>query len=302
MDPKHLHYLGEVVRYGSISRAAEQLGIAQSTVTRVVKILEDRVGAPIVQRGRYGVSPTEIGDMLAAHGRKISAETAAAATEVERWRAGLGGELRVGVGPMLALSVMPRFLAGRVSKGRRYPILVVTAAAAPLVDQLNEGTLDVALAPEELNLHQEKLFQQVVFKDEMAIFTGPMSPLVNRTRPVDKAQLENCTWIRVGVQSGIHGSAREVFDRLGLEAGAMRLRFSGDVSIALELLRTTDVTVALPRRLTLLCGGISENQLVPVATQLPDRNVALWVTKSNRYRPEILDFRDRVLRMFRSIG
>ncbi|WP_417784385.1 helix-turn-helix domain-containing protein, partial [Terasakiella pusilla] len=65
MNPNLLQQLAIVVKQGSISRACEQLYITQPTLTRSIKQLEMKVGAPLLIRTRYGVEPTEIGARLA---------------------------------------------------------------------------------------------------------------------------------------------------------------------------------------------------------------------------------------------
>ena len=52
-------------RHGSFTRAAEELGMTQAAVSFQIKVLEDRVGAPLFLRGPRGVALTEAGRRLA---------------------------------------------------------------------------------------------------------------------------------------------------------------------------------------------------------------------------------------------
>jgi LysR family glycine cleavage system transcriptional activator len=52
-------------RHQSFTRAAEELGMTQAAVSYQIKVLEDRVGAPLFARGPRGVSLTELGRRLA---------------------------------------------------------------------------------------------------------------------------------------------------------------------------------------------------------------------------------------------
>lgn len=63
MHPNHHQFtaFAYVVREGSFSRAAERLGVTQSTVTQHVAKLEQLVGSQLVVRGRDGVSLTRTG-------------------------------------------------------------------------------------------------------------------------------------------------------------------------------------------------------------------------------------------------
>jgi len=63
MYPNHHQFsaFAYVVREGSFSRAAERLGVTQSTVTQHMTKLEQSVGSQLVVRGRDGISLTRTG-------------------------------------------------------------------------------------------------------------------------------------------------------------------------------------------------------------------------------------------------
>ena len=65
MNPKYLAQLATIVELGSVTKAAQKLNTTQPTLSRTIKLIEDRVGAPILRRGRHGVTATEIGFRLA---------------------------------------------------------------------------------------------------------------------------------------------------------------------------------------------------------------------------------------------
>lgn len=291
MDPKHLYYLSEIIRYGSLSRASERLGVVQPTLTRVVKILEDQAGAPLLLRGRYGVSPTEIGEQLAEAGAEIASQVVGATEAVEHWKAGLGRELRVGVGPMLALSIVPKFLAEYLKRKWPFSLKVTTATAGRLVERLNSNELDVVLAPSRLNMHQEKLVQDVIFEDRMAVYAGKRSPLIGLGRTVTSQELAQATWISVGARSNIYEAQRDTFDLLGIPHVLPRISFTGDIAMCLDLLGATDVLVSLPQRLTEFSGRVTPEQQLDVAVEMLPRDIAFWSTKENSHRPQVIQFR-----------
>jgi DNA-binding transcriptional LysR family regulator len=60
-----------VARLGSFTRAAEELHLAQPTVSIQVKKLTDTVGIPLLETGSRCVRPTEAGKRLYAACREI---------------------------------------------------------------------------------------------------------------------------------------------------------------------------------------------------------------------------------------
>ena len=58
MDLKELDYIVTVANEGSISRAAEKLFMAQSSLSQAVRLFEQDLGTPIFVRTARGVRPT----------------------------------------------------------------------------------------------------------------------------------------------------------------------------------------------------------------------------------------------------
>ncbi len=294
MDPRLLYQLATVIELGSLSRAAQRLNVTQPTLTRNVRIIEDRVGAPVLRRGRYGVTPTEIGERLAELGRAVGDLMSAADATLDLWKSGLSGELRIGVGPMLAATAMPLFFERAMQQSWPYAMSITTAPAGRLVDRLNRHELDVTLAPSQMNLHQERLHQEIVLKDRMAVFAGSRSPLARQTAKISPSQLERARWVTTGDSSRIHGTTHDVLESLGLPKATAKLTFTGDVGTALHLLRTTDILIVLPEKLARLLPDLGGAARLDLDITPPNRHIALWVTKANRDRPEIAHFASRV--------
>ena len=61
-----------VVETGSFNKAAEDLGIAQSTATKAVAAIEERLGARLLQRSTRGIAPTEVGALYYEKCKRIS--------------------------------------------------------------------------------------------------------------------------------------------------------------------------------------------------------------------------------------
>ncbi|MHC1550728.1 LysR family transcriptional regulator [Phyllobacterium sp. K27] len=65
LDLRYLKYAILVAEHGSFRRAAEILGLSQSTVSRRVQLLERRLGAPLFDRDKSGARLTPVGARLA---------------------------------------------------------------------------------------------------------------------------------------------------------------------------------------------------------------------------------------------
>ncbi|WBQ12916.1 LysR family transcriptional regulator [Hyphomonadaceae bacterium BL14] len=62
MDLKKLRHFHCAVKYGSISAAAQAVGVTQQALSRSIALLEEEVGVELLERTRTGVSPTPRGN------------------------------------------------------------------------------------------------------------------------------------------------------------------------------------------------------------------------------------------------
>ena len=227
-------------------------------------------------------------------GRDILANRSRAEDIVDLWRQGLDRSLRVGVGPMLAASVMGEFFAEIIERRPRYTLSVETATASRLIERLNEGALDIVLAPEQISLFQNDLIQRKLLKDRLAIFAGLGHPLSRRRESVSSEELEDQTWITVGALSGIYGSTKDVMAQLKVRHVSATISFSGDIMMAADILRRTRAICVLPRLLTLLSDPLHGIAPINFRGELPSRDVVLWVRREDYELPDIQDFHSRL--------
>src|SRR5580698_11134280 len=71
MDLRQLRYFVGIVQAGSLSRAADQLRVAQSAISLHLASLESELDRQLVTRGPKGIQLTEAGDILYRHAEAI---------------------------------------------------------------------------------------------------------------------------------------------------------------------------------------------------------------------------------------
>ena len=71
MDLRQLRYFVGIVQSGSLSRAADQLHVAQSAISHHLASLESELDRQLVTRGPKGIQLTEAGSVLYRHAEAI---------------------------------------------------------------------------------------------------------------------------------------------------------------------------------------------------------------------------------------
>jgi DNA-binding transcriptional LysR family regulator len=131
----------QVARMGTVSGAAEVLGVHHATVIRHVDALETRLGTKLFQRHPRGYTPTEAGQQLLAVGQATEDQFAQLAARIAGAGEEMRGELIITSLPALAAFVMPAMS----ELMRAHPALVLRYITDPRVFRLEYGEAHVAI-------------------------------------------------------------------------------------------------------------------------------------------------------------
>jgi DNA-binding transcriptional LysR family regulator len=121
MNVPQLRALREVARVGSVTGAADALGVTQSAVSHALASLESELGLRLVIRDRAGCSLTQIGERLVRHAGEALRHIELLAGEAAAAAGRLSGRLLVGTLPSVRDLLAP--LAR--SFGQRHPLVEV---------------------------------------------------------------------------------------------------------------------------------------------------------------------------------
>lgn len=138
----------QVVENGSFSRAAKQLAMANSAVSRVVKRLEEKLGVNLINRTTRQLRLTEEGSKYFRQVQKILQEMAAAEAEMLAVHEVPQGILRVDSAmPMVLHLLVP--LAAKFNEC--YPHIQLSLVSSEGYINLIERKVDIALRAGELD-------------------------------------------------------------------------------------------------------------------------------------------------------
>lgn len=96
-----------VAREGTVSRAAEVLGIHHATVIRHIDALEERLKAKLFQRHARGYTPTEAGQELLRVGQATAEQFSQLESLIHGTSSGVGGELVITSLTEIAPKIVP---------------------------------------------------------------------------------------------------------------------------------------------------------------------------------------------------
>lgn len=107
LDIRELKHILELDHYRNYRRAAESLCISQPALTKSIQQMEAALGVTLFDRDCGGITPTPSCEVILAHARRVLFEVEEMSHRLESLSQRLGGELRIGTGPIMAESVIP---------------------------------------------------------------------------------------------------------------------------------------------------------------------------------------------------
>jgi DNA-binding transcriptional LysR family regulator len=131
-----------VVEHGSLTRAAQQLGLSQPTLSRQIAELESAVGAALFERVARGLKLTAAGDNFVEPARHMMTAARALSMTTASQDHALSGTIRITASEMVSAFVLPSILA---QIAVRYPDIQIEVVASNQISNLLEREADIAI-------------------------------------------------------------------------------------------------------------------------------------------------------------
>ncbi|TAI63775.1 LysR family transcriptional regulator [Bradyrhizobium sp. Leo170] len=135
-------------QHRSLRKAAEELNVRQSTLSRGLRDLERKLGAILFERTNGGTRPTIEGQEFLDDARRIVEETEAITLRLKTRARGESGRLTIGVHASLSAG---NFRATLLDHRHRFPIVdthLVDGSSDHLISDLANSAIDVAFVAE----------------------------------------------------------------------------------------------------------------------------------------------------------
>src|SRR2546423_15441470 len=111
MELHQLRYFVAVAEVRHFTKAARGLRVAQPSVSRAIRVLEEELGTPLFHRMTGNVALTPAGETLLPWARRVLADVDGATGEVRELADLRRGRLAVGATPALTIRLLPPALA-----------------------------------------------------------------------------------------------------------------------------------------------------------------------------------------------
>jgi len=231
--------------HGSLTRAAEELGYAQPSVSEQIRALERSLGVALFRRVGRGVVPTTIADTLRPHAERTLAAAEATQEAARRVKTLETGTIRFGMFGTARLYAGAGLVADVLARHPGVRVELIGQNSAEVQDELRRGRLEAAMIAMAA-VESEGLQVTPVAKDEIVYISADPETLASPITPkrLSEASLvmPETTWratdsIRILLRQLLHETGRNPQTRIEVE----------DVEIAVELVGLGLADSVIPR-------------------------------------------------------
>lgn len=174
MNFRQLKYFVKVVEAGNMTRAAEQLHVAQPALGMQIRQMEEELGVALLNRHSRGVEPTRAGALLHERALRIIQMLEDACREVSNCDRDGSESIRLGMTPALMLVVGPEIAINARDRIPQVFLSLSEEMSHVLVETLTRGEIDIALAYDTPDLPHLK--RTPMFREDLLLVTLPGPP------------------------------------------------------------------------------------------------------------------------------
>jgi len=289
LDTLGLEAFVAIAEQGRFGKAARQLHITQTALTRRLQNFEELLGVKLVERTTRSVALTRLGHAFLPRARRLLSDLTGALVEIRETGRAQRGDVSIACVPTVGVQYLPRIIQAYSARhpGNRIEIL----------DHASAGVADAVLRRQaEFGIHiggahHPELVSVPLLEDRFVLICRDDHALAAR-RKLGWKQLEAHPLIFVGTESG----NRPLLDA-ALAARAPRLRPQYEVqrsSTAVGLV-AAGVAAAVVPSLALQSGAHPNIRVVPLTDPVIARRLVLVSRKGAHLSPAAQALYDLIL-------
>jgi DNA-binding transcriptional LysR family regulator len=267
-----LEYFLAIVSTGTVTGAAQRLGVSQPALTKAVQRLERKVGVQLVTRTPRGVELTDAGRAFRDRLQRVSRDMDDALQEARDLGGGHAGLLRMGVTPATTDFALRALLPTLINERPLSRIHFTTAFGATLLDAVSRKDVELAVCPIPDKI-DPALEHEVLYEEPCYLMFNSQHPLAARTS-IDLDELARYPW--AGTRK--HEFARAMVERAFVARGLAppSIVMEADNLQALILIVSRTHLISMINLGSIGAGTLPDNVMVrPLALEGVQRRIGI---------------------------
>jgi len=295
LELRQLQYFIRVAKLQHVTKAAEELHVAQSAVSRQIHRLEEELGVQLfMQRGR-NVQLTPVGHLFLKRAECILQDLDNAVTEIHEFVDPEAGEIRLGFPHSLGILLIPQVIAAFRKVHPQVKFRFRQGMYASLIRDIVEAEVDLAFIspfPEK----NESVTGEIVLTEELFAILPQNHPLANE-KSIHLRALKDEYFVLFSNPYSLRPIVWEACKAAGF---LPRIGFEGEETDTIRGLVAAGMGVSLLPEMALHHTGTMMPAVVKIEEPRVTRTIGLIRRAGEKPSPVVRLFHHFVLEYFRS--
>jgi DNA-binding transcriptional LysR family regulator len=200
MELRHLRYFVAVAEALSFTKAAENLHLAQPSLTRQIKDLEAEIEVRLIDRSGKRISLTQEGESFLLDARRLLAECVQSVQAVQRLSRGESGQLNIGYVANIYHDLLPATLGAFRKAYPRTALNLFDMTPAEQYRALDEREIDLGFVCFRTGSIGKELQWACVSHDNVMVAVAAGNPLAKKAK-IDLKDLEPTFFVGMSVKT-----------------------------------------------------------------------------------------------------
>ncbi len=180
MDLRSLRHVVVLARTLNYTRAAEELGLTQSALSRSIQSFEKRMNTRLFDRDRGGVQPTAIGRRFVERAEQVLRDAAALENSLLLDSSASSGAVAFGMAPMPAKALLASALPRLLDDHPELATSVIVRRTDALLPILQSGEIEFFVSADGQVPQSAALRGMSLGRSTLSLIVRPSHPLANR--------------------------------------------------------------------------------------------------------------------------
>ncbi|MCG7900479.1 MAG: LysR family transcriptional regulator [Candidatus Thiodiazotropha lotti] len=212
MDLLLMRSLVAIADTGSITEAADRIGLTQPALSRRLQQLEDYFGAELFSRGRKGVQLTEIGRLVENEARILIARYDHLRDQVRAHQGLEGGTVRIGGGATAVSFLLPKAIASFQGSHPAVKFQLKEAGSNEVAEDVINGRLELGLVTMPVKNRELKVWPLLT---DRIVLVGPKQHPLAKKRRISASALDGISFVGFEADTAV----RQIIDATLRDAG-----------------------------------------------------------------------------------
>ncbi|MEM6821403.1 MAG: LysR family transcriptional regulator [Verrucomicrobiota bacterium] len=214
LDARRLQAFVYLIDTQSFTTAAKRLGLTQSAVSHSIKVLEEDIGCPLIQRLGKTARPTEEGQKLYEMSQKILMDMSNIRQQLGSQATWTQNQLRIGATTSVCQYLLPSVIREFKESFPDCRIFVYPADSPQVTDSLQRNEIDIAIALKPMT--NAPCDFRPLFEDQLYFMTGAMHPWATQGKATP-ADISKENFILYSQQSNTYRIIEDYFNQRSIQ-------------------------------------------------------------------------------------